>query len=83
MKIEHVKTMNPKKEKIESNTLSSKSEVLLGYPADIIIQYAKTNKIDLIVMGTAGLRGIARIRSLGSVARNVAERAPCPVTLVH
>jgi len=83
MKKEHVRMMDPVKEKIESSGISAKYEVLLGYPADTIIEYAKTNKIDLIVMGTAGLRGISRIRSLGSVARSVAERSPCPVTLVH
>lgn len=83
MKNEHVRMMEPVKEKIESNGVPSKYEVLLGYPADTIIEYAKTNRIDLIVMGTAGLQGISRIRSLGSVARSVAERSPCPVTLVH
>jgi nucleotide-binding universal stress UspA family protein len=51
-------------------------------PADEILRYAKTAKIDLIVMGTHGRTGLARV-ALGSVAEAVVRAAPCPVLTVH
>ncbi|HZD34535.1 MAG TPA: universal stress protein [Nitrososphaeraceae archaeon] len=63
--------------------LSVKSKVTIGRPADRIIEFAVNEKVDLIVMGTSGLKGISRIKALGSVARGVSERAPCSVMLVH
>jgi nucleotide-binding universal stress UspA family protein len=59
------------------------THVLLGDPADKIIEFADGENIDLIVMGNVGLRGVARIKTLGSVSRRVSEMASCPVLLVH
>ena len=53
----------------------------MGHPADEIIQYAKENQIDLIVMGTHGRTGIDRLL-IGSVAEGVVRRAPCPVLTI-
>ena len=39
--------------------------------------------IHIIVMGTTGLRGISKIKALGSVARHVSEEAECPVLLTR
>jgi nucleotide-binding universal stress UspA family protein len=47
-----------------------------------IIRYAKSNDIDLIVMGTHGNGPIAHML-LGSVAENVVRKAPCPVLTVR
>ena len=46
--------------------------------APIILHYAETHGIDLIVMGTHGRRGIRRF-TLGSVAEEVLRLALCPV----
>jgi nucleotide-binding universal stress UspA family protein len=43
---------------------------------------AKEPGADLIVMGTHGRRGVARML-LGSVAEKVVRTAPCPVLTVH
>jgi nucleotide-binding universal stress UspA family protein len=51
-------------------------------PASEILRYAKLNDIDLIVMGTHGRTGLARV-VLGSVAEAVVRAAPCPVLTVH
>jgi nucleotide-binding universal stress UspA family protein len=52
-------------------------------PADEIVKYAKSEGIDLIVMGTHGRPGIAHLL-MGSVAEKVVRTAPCPVlTLRH
>jgi nucleotide-binding universal stress UspA family protein len=34
-------------------------------------------------MGTTGLTGIKKIIAIGSVARNVSEKAKCPIMLVR
>ena len=39
-------------------------------------------KADLVVMGTHGRRGVARVL-LGSVAEKMVRTAPCPVLTVH
>lgn len=55
--------------------------VLAGSPKRIIIDVAKEISADLIIMGTHGDRGIARI--VGSTARAVLHDAPCDVLVVH
>jgi nucleotide-binding universal stress UspA family protein len=51
-------------------------------PAEVIVEYARTHRIGLIVMGTHGRGAIARWM-LGSVAERVVRAAPCPVLTVH
>lgn len=46
-----------------------------------IIDYAKTNKVDLIVIGRHGRHGFSRL--LGSSANAVLHHAPCDVLAVH
>ena len=58
------------------------SEVRVGNPAEIIIETAEREAIDLIVMTTHGYRGLTRWM-LGSVAERVLRHAPCPVLIVR
>ena len=59
-------------------------EVIIGNPAQVIIDIANNKqKVDLIIMGSTGLKGISKVRLLGSVSRLVCENANCPVMLVH
>ena len=51
-------------------------------PASEILRYAKSNDIDLIVMGTHGRTGLVRA-AVGSVAETVVRAASCPVLTVH
>ena len=51
-------------------------------PAPAITQYATDERIDLIVMGTHGRRGVAHLL-MGSVAERVVRTASCPVLTVH
>jgi nucleotide-binding universal stress UspA family protein len=55
--------------------------LLLGHPADAIVDFAKQHDIDLIVMGTHGRTGVARL-VMGSIAEAVVRRAACPVLTV-
>ena len=47
-----------------------------------IIQYARENDIDLIILCTHG-RGPVSHMLLGSVAEKVVRKAPCPVLTVR
>ena len=51
--------------------------------SDAIMKEVKKSKIDLIVMGSRRLTGIASLKRLGSTARHISEHATCPVTIVH
>ena len=51
-------------------------------PADAIVQYARDEKIDLIVIGTHGRGGVKHLL-MGSVAEHVVRAAPCPVLTVR
>ncbi|MFL6344829.1 MAG: universal stress protein, partial [Nitrososphaeraceae archaeon] len=60
------------------------TQVVIGNPAEDIIDIANNKqKVDLIMMGSTGLKGISKVRVLGSVSRHVCENANCPVMLVH
>ena len=52
--------------------------VTYGYPSDKILEFAEKHQVNLIVIGSIGLSGFSRIKALGSVSRNVSERANCP-----
>ena len=58
-------------------------EVAVGYPPGSIIRKIEDGKFALVVMGTVGLRGISKLRAIGSVARNVSENCACNILLVH
>jgi nucleotide-binding universal stress UspA family protein len=56
--------------------------VVNGSAAESIVQTARELDADLIVMGTSGRTGLARI-ALGSTAETVASTAPCSVLVVR
>jgi nucleotide-binding universal stress UspA family protein len=60
----------------------AKSVLLEGVPADRIVRTAKGQRADVIVMGTHGRSGLAKL-FLGSVAERVVATAPCPVMTVR
>jgi len=57
-------------------------EVVDGSPSRRIVQYAREQPIDVIVMGTHGRGGLDRLL-LGSVAERVVRRSPVPVLTVR
>lgn len=60
-----------------------KIEVLDGdSKAEVILDYAGENAVDLIVVGSRGLTGFKRLL-LGSVANAIVANAPCPVMVVR
>ncbi len=57
-------------------------DVRYGHPVEEICHYAEKKFIDLIVIGTHGRSGLARIL-LGSVTERVLRISPCPVLTVR
>jgi len=57
--------------------------VIDGNTAEEILKTAKQKLVDLIVIGSQGLHGISRIKTLGSVSRKVSELADCAVLIVR
>ena len=58
------------------------TEVLFGSPARAIVTAARTNDVDLIVMGTHGHGPVMHV-VMGNVAERVVRMADCPVLTVR
>ena len=53
-----------------------------GDPADVIVDVAEEEKVDLIIVGNKGMTSAKRFL-LGSVPNDVSHHAPCSVLIVH
>ena len=71
--------------KFETQDIKIKTEIIDGSSsiADNIISFADKENANIIVIGNIGLGGISKIKTLGSISRNVSEKANCPVLIVH
>jgi len=61
--------------------LKISTRLLEGRPADKIVQTAREEGFDIIVVGSRGLSGVEEL-FLGSVSDRVADCATCPVLIV-
>jgi len=59
-----------------------KAQVIMGDPAEEILNYAQAEGIDFIIIGTHGRKGLERI-IFGSVAERVVKKSPVPVLTVN
>lgn len=71
------------KKAAELGKLGVKAEAVVreGFAADVILDFAKDENIDLIIMTTHGRSGIARW-ALGSVADKIIRHASTPIMIV-
>lgn len=69
-------------ETLRLHHIQARAAVDVGDPAEKIVDFAKANQIDLIVMSTHGRTGVRKLVA-GSVASKVSSSAPCPVLLVR
>jgi len=69
------------KKELATNGLKVETVVIDGRAAEEILDYAKNNKVDLIVMTTHGKSGISRW-FFGSVAHKVLQHSPIPILLI-
>ena len=83
---EVVQTAERELEKFEQQFFAGypdkKRAVLKGDPVDKIIAYIRAEKIDLVVMGTHGRKGIDKI-IFGSVADRMVKNSPVPVMTIN
>jgi nucleotide-binding universal stress UspA family protein len=67
---------------LRARHINADPELLLGSPAEKIIEYSEQHHPDLIMMGAKGLRATLGIL-LGGVAQQVIEYAACPVMVIR
>ena len=70
---------------IEDNSEKCKGctgEVVVGEPAEKIVEIAKAKGSDLVIMCTHGAKGLEKIL-LGSVTERVLKRADCPLLIMN
>jgi nucleotide-binding universal stress UspA family protein len=84
----HAAEMLEKKEKEivaqAGDSIAIRTIVMIGDQiSDKILESAKRENVDLIIVGNVGLGGLSKLKTLGSVSRSISERAPCPVMIVH
>lgn len=73
-----------KKQKYRSiEGISIESIIIYGDPSNQIVKFANKNRVDMIVIGSNGLQGIAKIKGLGSVSRKVSENVECPLVIIR
>ena len=76
--------MDKKKKAYKSiEGIKLESLILYGDPSNQIVDYSNNNRVDLIVMGSNGLQGLAKFKGLGSVSRKVSESVSCPMTIIR
>jgi len=80
---ETAKTLNRMRDEASAKASTAVEAVLrTGSPTHEIVDFARSNGFDLIVMGTHGRTGLAHML-IGSVAERVVRTAPCGVLIVR
>ncbi len=74
--------LNTRRRTLEQDGLEAQAIVLTGDPATVLKNFAKREKVDLIVMATRGRSGIRRAL-LGSVADEIVRENVAPVLLLR
>lgn len=68
-------------ELFQKSNAEYKLKILHGEAGPLIVEYANTEKFDLVVIGSRGLNTLQEM-VLGSVSHKVIKRAECPVLVV-
>ncbi|MCX8126234.1 MAG: universal stress protein [Dehalococcoidia bacterium] len=68
-------------ETLKESKITAKTAVLSGNPSEKILDYAESNKVDLIAITSIGKGGTGRWK-LGSVAERLSTTSPAPVLMV-
>ena len=66
---------------LQAGSLTTEARVLQGDPRTTLIETAHSEHVDLIVVGSHGRTGLAKLL-IGSVASHVVTHAPCSVLVV-
>lgn len=77
------KLLEENKKKYEKSGVDIETKTSYGNTTEKILGFIRSNRIDIVVIGTTSRTGISKLTALGSVARKVVEQSTCPVLLVH
>ena len=77
----HQETASECERDLESSGLETKAMVVSGDPRTALVDAAHSERADLLVVGSHGRTGLARLL-MGSVASYVVTHAPCNVMVV-
>jgi nucleotide-binding universal stress UspA family protein len=69
--------------KVRGKGVNVKFLMEVGSPGEEIVNVAKNEKVDLIIMGSRQLKKTEKLMALGSVARRVSGLPESPVMIVH
>lgn len=69
------------REQLGAEGVKVATHALPGHPATAILDVARAEGADLVVVGNKGMQGAKRI--LGSVPNSISHHAPCDVLIVH
>lgn len=78
---EEAEKLTELKEWIESENIICKTIIKQGIPADLILEEAKTLKVDVIIIGSLGHNSLYDI-FIGSVAKDVVKHSTVPVLVI-
>jgi len=70
------------KEAADREGVDATTDIRHGVPQEQIVDYAETNPVDMVIVGTAGRSGLDHLLS-GSVAEEIVRNAPVPVLTVR
>ena len=82
LEAEIMQSMESYRARVTAAGLEGATVVVHGVPFHEILETAKTQLVDLIIMGTHGRTGLQHVL-LGSVAEKVVRLAPCPVLVAR
>ncbi|NJN69520.1 MAG: universal stress protein [Nitrospira sp.] len=82
IKAGHTKRLSDLVSALATAGVPSEFLILGGLPTDSILDAARTQPADVIVMGTHGRRGLSHAL-FGSIAESVLRKSPCPVLTVR
>ena len=60
-----------------------KGFVLEGDVTGKLLKFIEDRNVDLVVIGSRGLSGVSKIKTIGSVSRKISELAKCPIVIVR
>ncbi|HLE25997.1 MAG TPA: universal stress protein [Thermodesulfobacteriota bacterium] len=77
------KKIEDERETFEKKGVQAKTNIIIGPRWRVINTFAKEKDIDLIVMGSHGLKTETGQMAIGTTSHKVAFSSPCPVLLVR
>jgi len=78
----HEETVSMTEHDLREVGLDTDARVLDGDPSQTIVRIAKSEKVDLVIVGSHGRTGLAKL-VMGSVASHVVSHLPCSVLVVR